>query len=118
MRMVYGCTGGFAVILKNQDTAEALVVFQIEHAVAVSPKNIFESAFGNRRERGSMIRRFNYDLVRADAIHFVEKTFALAVQFAFNFQCRKFVGYNTNRPAGGVRAAAISSIDEQLRRRF
>src|SRR6266446_4671746 len=48
MRMFEGSAGGFSMILEDEDVAEALVVFQVEHAVAVSPQNVFDSARGKR----------------------------------------------------------------------
>src|SRR5450755_220307 len=43
--MLEGSAGGFAMIFENEDVAEALVVFEIEHAVAVGPQDIFDGAF-------------------------------------------------------------------------
>ena len=109
---------GFAVILENQNVAEALVVFQVQHAVAVAPQHVFHGALRQRRQRRCMLRRFDDHFVRADAVHLVEETFAFAVQFAFDAQRRKFVGHHANAPAGRVGAAAVAAIDQNLRRRL
>src|SRR5882762_1751957 len=55
--------------------------------------------------------------MRANAIHFVEKSFALAVQVAFNSKRRKTVGDDANVPARSI-AATVASINQNFRRRF
>src|SRR5579859_5383 len=118
MRMIHGCPSRFAMIFEDQDVPEALVVLQIQHAVAVCPKHVFESALGNCRKRSSVVWRFNDDFMCADAIHLVEQSFPFAIKLAFDFQSGKFVGNNANGPAWSISSATISSVDKELRRRF
>src|SRR5712675_2639643 len=117
MRMLEGRTGSFAMVLENENVAEPLVVLQIQHAVAISPQNIFDGARRQAGQRGHVVRRFHDYFVRADAIHFVEKSFAFAIQIAFNSKRRKTVGDDTNVPARSI-AAAVAPIDQNFRRRL
>ena len=63
-----------------------------------------------------MLRRLDDDFVRADAVHFVEQAFALAVEFAFDAQRGKSIGDHANVPAGGIRACAIAAIRQDFGR--
>src|ERR1051326_6415492 len=63
-----------------------------------------------------MVRGFDNDLVRADAIHLVVETFALSVERPLDSQGRKFVGHDTERPARSIRRRAIVAVSEHLRR--
>ncbi len=108
----------FAMILENQDVAEALVVFQVEHAVAIGPKNVFHCFLRQLRQGGLVLRRFDDDFVRADAVHLVEQAFAFAVQFPFNAQSGKSIRHDADIPSRCVRAGAIAAVGENLRRRL
>src|SRR5258707_844900 len=116
--MLKRCAGGFSVIFEDQNVAEALVVFQVEHAVAVGPQNIFDGPRLESGERGHVVGRFDDDFVGADSIHFVEQAFAFAVEIAFDAERGKAVGNDANVPAGSVGAAAVAAVDENLGRRF
>src|ERR1700719_4915223 len=72
VRVLDGSARSFAVILEDEDVTEALIVLEVQHAVAVGPQHIFHGARGKRRERGGQLRSFLSNLVRADAAHFVE----------------------------------------------
>src|SRR5205814_9279554 len=63
-------------------------------------------------------RGLHADLVRPNAIHFVEQSFAFAIQFALDAQRWKAVRHHANAPAGSIRAAAISSVDQNFGWRF
>jgi hypothetical protein len=65
-----------------------------------------------------VLRGFDDDFVRADAVHFVEEAFAFAVEIAFDAERREAVGYDANVPAGSVGAAAVAAVDENFRRSF
>ncbi len=65
-----------------------------------------------------MVGRFDDYFVRADAIHFVEKSLAFAVQITFNAERGKTIRNNANIPAGTVRAAAVAPVHENFRRRL
>src|SRR6266850_1016712 len=114
MRVLQGSAGRFTVILENQNVPEALVVFQVQHAVAVSPQHIFDRALRQRRQRCRMLRRFDDYFVRADSVHLVEEPFAFAVQFALDTQSRKFVWDHSNTPAWRIGAASVTSIHKNL----
>ena len=45
MRVFERGAGSFTVILEEQNVAEAAVVFQVEHAVAISPQHFFHLLF-------------------------------------------------------------------------
>src|SRR5260370_10113393 len=97
--MVDGRPGGFPVILEDENVAEALVILQVQHAVAIAPEHILDGTFGQARERRKMIRRLNHDFVRADAVHLVKDTFSFAGQFALDPQHWKFVWDTRDAPA-------------------
>ena len=63
-----------------------------------------------------MIGRLNDDLVRTDPVHAIEHTFGLAIHVAFNAQGRKLIGYNPDRPSGGVSLRLRPSIRVRTRR--
>src|SRR5260370_40356316 len=107
---------GLAVILENEDVAKALVVFQVQHAIPITPEHVLPGTFGKRGERRKMVRGFNYDFVRADSIHLVKETFAFAVQFAFDAQSGKFIWHHADAPTRRVWASAVPSVDENFRR--
>src|SRR5436853_531696 len=52
----------------------------------------------------------------ANSVHLVEETFSFAVQPTFDAQCGEFVGHHTNAPTGCVSTAAVSAINQDLRR--
>src|SRR5260370_38030657 len=118
MGMLEGSAGGFAVIFENEDVAEALVVFQVEHAVAVGPQNVFRSAGRERGERGHVVWRLDDHFVRADAVHFVTEAFAFAVEIALDAQRGEADRYDANAPAWRVGAASVASVNQNFGRRF
>src|SRR5260370_18129117 len=63
-----------------------------------------------------MVWRVHDHFMSADSVHLVEEAFSFAVQPAFDAQCRKFIGHHTNTPTRGVGRAAVSAINENLRR--
>jgi hypothetical protein len=116
--MLDGSAGGFTVILEDEDVAEALVVFEVEHAIAVGPEDVFDSARLERGESGHVVGSFDNDFMRADAVHFVEQAFAFAIEIAFDAESGEPIGNDTDVPAGGVGAAAVATVDENLWRGF
>src|SRR6267143_2058566 len=52
----------------------------------------------------------------ADSVHLVEQAFSFAVQPTFDAQCGEFIGHHTNAPTGCVSTAAVSAINQDLRR--
>ena len=47
-----------------------------------------------------MVRCFDDDFVSADAVHAIEHTVALAIEFAFDAKGGEFVRYYADAPAG------------------
>jgi hypothetical protein len=72
------------VILENQNVAEALVILQVQHAVPIAPQHVLHGTFRQSGEGCKMVWRLDHDFMRANSVHFVKQTFALAVQFAFD----------------------------------
>src|SRR5580700_10949602 len=116
--MLERCAGGFSVILENQNVAEALVVLEVQHAVAEGPEHVFDLLFSHRCQSAAMVGRFDDDLVRADAVHPIEEPFAFPVQVSLDAQRGKFVGNDAHLPARCVRAASIAPVLENLGRRL
>src|SRR5436853_7230672 len=52
----------------------------------------------------------------ANSVHLVEETFSFAVQPTFDAQCGEFIGHHANAPTGCVGPAAVSAINQNLRR--
>ena len=88
-----------AVILEEDDVAEAPVALQIVDAIFERPENFFDLLFRHFAERHGVLRRLDDDLMRADAVHLVVHAVALAVQLAFDAEHRKFVGHDAHAPA-------------------
>src|ERR1700730_5761718 len=110
--------GGFSVVFENEDVAKTLVIFQIEHAVAIRPQHILNGALRKSRESSRVVRSLDDDFVGADAIHLVKQAFPVAIQVPFDAKRREFVGNHTYAPAGGVHAAAAAAIDQNFRWSF
>ena len=62
-----------------------------------------------------MVRSFNNDFVRADAVHFVVEAVPLPAERALDSQGGKFVGHNAQRPPRSVGRSAIIAIGEHFR---
>src|SRR5260370_33296011 len=103
------------MVFENEDVAKALIMFQIQPTVAISPEHGLHGTFGQGGERCKMVWRFDHNFVRADSIHLVEETLSLAVQFTLDAQCWKLVGHNPDAPARRVWASAVPPIDEDFR---
>src|ERR1700721_1239142 len=118
MSVLERSTGRLAVIFEEQDVAEAAIVFQIEHPIAVRPENFLPRFFAQVRERLHVIRRFDDHFVRAHAVHAIEQAFALAIEAPFNSQSRKFIRDNAQRPARRVLSCTVAAVGENFRRRL
>src|ERR1700745_1145643 len=110
MRMLEGSAGSFPVIFEDEDVAEALVVFQVEHAVAVSPQHVFRGAGRESGERGHVIWRLDNHFVSADAVHFVKEPFAFAVEIHLDAKRGEAIRDDANAPAWRVSAAAVAAV--------
>ena len=118
MRMLHRRARRFSMILEDQYIPKALVVLQIQHAVAIGPQNVFQRTFRQRSQRRRVVRRFDNHFMRADPVHLVEQSFAFLVQVAFDSQRGKFVRYHANRPACAIWASAISPVNQNFIRGF
>src|SRR5229473_1295192 len=114
--MIDGRAGSFPVILENENVTETLVILQVQHAITITPEDVLHGAFGQGGERRKMVGRLDDNFVRADSVHLVKETFAFAVQFAFDAQCRKFVWHHADAPARRVWASTVPAVDEDFRR--
>src|SRR6266478_2306661 len=114
--MIDGRPGSFSVILENENVAKALIVLQVQHAVAITPKHVLHGTFRQRGKRCKMVRRLNHHFVRADSTHLVKETFALAVQFTLNSQRGKFVRHHADTPARRVGTSAVPAVHKNFRR--
>src|ERR687898_1910343 len=94
--------GGRAVILEDDDRAEAAILLQIVDALAESTEHLLDIALPHRRQRLLVARRLDDHLVGADAVHLVEEALALAVERAFDAQHGKLVRHDAQAPAGPV----------------
>src|SRR3989442_153677 len=110
--------GSLAVVLENQDVTEALVVFQVEDAVAIGPQHLFEGFLGHGGQRALVIRRFDDHFVRPDTVHAVKQPLALAVEVAFDAQRRELVRDDADSPAGAIPRAAVPAVGQNLGRRL
>src|SRR5579863_7432366 len=63
-----------------------------------------------------MIRSFYDHLMRANSIHAVKKTLALAVEISFNPQGRKFIWDYAHAPSRRVPAAPVTPERQYFRR--
>src|SRR5277367_6363044 len=102
------------VILVKQNVTEAAIVFQVQHAVAVGPKNFFYAFFADGRQTEVVIGSFNDHFVRAYSVHAIEKSIALAVEPAFDAQRRKFIGHHAQTPPRRIFSAAIAAVGQNF----
>ena len=51
MRVLERRPGGLAVVLEQEDVAQAMVAFQVDDAIAKGPEQIFDALFRQRTER-------------------------------------------------------------------
>src|SRR5260370_37494786 len=115
MGMIDGRAGSFSVIFENEDVAKALVILEVQHAIPITPEDVFDGAFRQSGQRCTMVRRHDDHFVRADSIHLVKETFSFTVQFAFDAERGKFVRHNADAPAWRVWASAVPAVDENFR---
>src|SRR4029077_18784194 len=69
-------------------------------------------------EGAAMVGRFDDDLVRTDAVHPIEESFAFPVQISLDAQRGEFVRDHAHLPARRVRPAAVAPVLENLGRRL
>src|SRR5580692_1104471 len=102
----------FAMVLEQQNVAQAGIAFQVEDAIAESPKEIFDPLFGKIGERDFVVRTLDDHFVRAHAAHSVVETLALAIERSFDAKSRELIGNHAQIPM----AVAVFTIREDLRR--
>src|SRR5262249_33750693 len=86
-------------------------------------ENIFNALGRQRAQTGAVIRRFDDDFMRANAIHAVEHALGLAVEIALDTESRKLVWHHPYRPTRRIalrrRAAiGIGAVSLNFRRRL
>jgi hypothetical protein len=116
MRVLQRRAGRPAMILEQQDVAQAVVLPEVAHALAEGREHSLDFAFGHRRQRLVMIGCLDDDLVRADPVHAVEHPLAFTVEPTLHLQRGELVGNDAQFPSGAI-PDAIRSIREHLRRR-
>ena len=109
------------VILENQDVLEAAVFLEVENAIAESPEHILDPLGWKVGQAGVVVRSFDDDLMRPNAVHAVEHALGLAVQIALDAECRKLVGNHAHRPARSIAlgrrpAVGVGAVGLDLRR--
>src|SRR5262249_18522417 len=109
--------GSLAVVLEEQDVAQPPVVLQVVDAVTESPENLFDRFFAELGQAQRVLRGLDEDFVRTDSLHLVEQPFAFAFELAFNAEDGELVGYDSQRPAALIGAAAVA-IGKNLRGRL
>src|SRR5882724_2196735 len=119
MRMLQGRAGSFAVVLKNHDVLEAPVLFQVENTVAEGPQYVLYPLQRHGCQGLHVVGRFDYNFMRADAVHLVKHAVGLAAQIALYAQRRKFVCYYAQVPAFAVvYCLVVRTVGKNLRRRL
>ncbi len=106
------------VILEDECITKALVVFQVQHPIAIGPQHILDRTNWQGGQGALVIGGFHDHLVRSHAIHAIKQTIALAVKVALDAERREFVGDYADGPARCIWAAAVTSIGQDFRRRF
>ena len=102
MRMLERRASRPAVVLEQQDVAQAAVLPEVAHALAERRQHPLDLGLGHRRQRLDVIGRLDDDFVRADPVHAIEHPLAFAVEPALDLQRRKLVGHDAQFPAGTV----------------
>ena len=90
------------MIFENKDVLETTIFFEVENAVAVSPKNVFNLFRWQGGQAGVVVGRFNNYFMCADTVHAVEHAVGLAVERTFDAEGGELIGDHADRPAGGV----------------
>ena len=91
-----------AVILEDDDVAEAAVAFEVLHAVAEGAQHLLHGRLPHRRERIDVAGGFDDHFVRADAVHPVEQALAAAIERALDAEHGKLIRDDAQVPAGTV----------------
>src|SRR5260221_8310415 len=100
--MLQGGASGLAVVLKDHDVLEAPVLLQVKNTVTECPQHVLYPLQRHGRQGLHVIGRFDYNFMRADAVHLVKHAVGLPAQVAFNAQRGKFVRYHAQVPAFAV----------------
>src|ERR1035437_2845559 len=108
---------GVAIVLEEDDVAEATVLLEIVDAILERPEDLFDELVGHVAEGRAVVRPFDDDLVGADAVHLVVHALAPAVQLAFDTEDGEFIGHDAHTPTGLV-AVPGGAVGQHVGRRF
>jgi hypothetical protein len=111
--MFDGHPGAFAVVLEEQDVAEAMVIAEVADTVAEGAESTFDGGFGEVAHAEDVVGGFDDDFVGSNALHAVEEAFTFAVEVAFDAESGVFVGNDAKLPAWGVGCGAVA-VGENL----
>ncbi len=109
--------GGRAVVLEDEDAAEAAILLEIEDPLAKRPQHPLDLRLGHRRHRLAVIGRFDDHLVRSNAVHPVEHSLPFAIESSLDLQRREFVRHDPHFPVRRIRRAAVPAVREHFGRR-
>src|SRR5579884_1006793 len=115
--MLQRCSCRFAMVLENQDVLEAPILLQIDDAIAECPEHVFDAFVRHVGECVSVIRSFDNNFMRADAVHAVVHAVGAAIEVALDSQSGILVRNHADRPARFIALATIA-ISKDLGRSF
>ncbi len=116
MRMGQSRPGRSAVVLEDQDVTEAHVVQEIGHPIAIGVDHFDHLARAVLAGLLIVRRRFDHDLVRADAAHPVVEPFGLLVEAPFDPEGRIAVRDDPHAPFLGTLVSVVRTIGEHFGR--
>src|ERR1019366_4435956 len=109
--------GGIAMVLEEDDVAEAVVLLEIVDALLEGPEGLFDELFGHVAGGLVVVGPLHDDLVGADAVHLVVHALALAVQRAFDAEDGELIGHDAHPPAWLI-AIPRSAVGQHFGRRL
>lgn len=96
-------TGGGAVILEDEDVAEAKIFTEVQHPIPIGPEHVLDFLGRHVGQAVFVTCRFDYDLVGSDPVHPVVETETFAAEIAFDLEGRELIGDDADRPIGRIR---------------
>ena len=118
VRMVERDRRGGARVLEDDDRPKAVVAPEVEHPLLVGVDDLLERGHGKGRERVVVARRFDHELVCADAVHEVVDAVATPLEVAFDAERGKLVRDHADAPRRTIRATVGRALRVELGRRL